>query len=206
MAENTPGSLESFEADLLKEGSFDEAARNCQAVIHMASPFILQTKNPVKELIEPAVLGTKNVLTAAKRSDTVKKVVLTSSVAAVYGDKIDLKEQGLTEFTEKQFNNSSMPRHQPYSYSKVMAEREAWKIAEEQDQWKLVVINPAFVMGPPLFFKLDSESIRFFKDIIGGKLIFGVPRLKFGFVDVRDVAKAHVSLGKRRQQRPLSPG
>ncbi len=192
IAQNSPGTLEPFEADLLKEGSFDQAAKGSDAIIHMASPFTLKFKDPVKELIEPAVKGTRNVLEAAKRSGTVKKVVLTSSVAAVHGDNIDMKEQGLAEFTEEHFNTSSSAKHQPYSYSKVMAEKEAWKIAKEQDQWKLVVINPSFVMGPPLSPHTRSESIQFLKDLISGKLFLGVPQLEFGFVDVRDVAKAHL--------------
>ena len=192
IAQNSPGTLEPFEADLLKEGSFDQAAKGSDAIIHMASPFTLKFKDPVKELIEPAVKGTRNVLEAAKRSGTVKKVVLTSSVAAVHGDNIDMKEQGLAEFTEEHFNTSSSAKHQPYSYSKVMAEKEAWKIVKEQDQWKLVVINPSFVMGPPLSPHTRSESIQFLKDLISGKLFLGVPQLEFGFVDVRDVAKAHL--------------
>ncbi len=192
IAQNSPGTLEPFEADLLKEGSFDQAAKGSDAIIHMASPFTLKFKDPVKELIEPAVKGTRNVLEAAKCSGTVKKVVLTSSVAAVHGDNIDMKEQGLAEFTEAHFNTSSSARHQPYSYSKVMAEKEAWKMEREQDQWKLVVINPSFVMGPPLSPHTRSESIQFLKDLIGGKLFLGVPHLEFGFVDVRDVAKAHL--------------
>ncbi len=192
IADENPGSLEVYEADLLKEGSFDEAAKGSDAIIHMASPFSLKFKDAVKELIEPAVEGTRNVLGAANRSGTVRKVVLTSSVAAVHGDNIDMKELGLTEFTEEHFNQSSSPEHQPYSYSKVMAEKEAWKMAGEQSQWKLVVINPSFVMGPPVTLNTNSESIQFMKDMIGGKFLTGAPALSFGYVDVRDVATAHL--------------
>ena len=192
IADENPGSLEVYEADLLKEASFDEAAKGSDAIIHMASPFSLKFKDAVKELIEPAVEGTRNVLGAANRSGTVRKVVLTSSVAAVHGDNIDMKELGLTEFTEEHFNQSSSPEHQPYSYSKVMAEKEAWKMAGEQSQWKLVVINPSFVMGPPVTLNTNSESIQFMKDMIGGKFLTGAPALSFGYVDVRDVATAHL--------------
>ncbi|MFD2515084.1 NAD-dependent epimerase/dehydratase family protein [Pontibacter locisalis] len=186
------GSLEIWEADLLKEGSFEEAATGSDAIIHLASPFTLRFKDAQKELIDPAVKGTKNVLQAATKSGTVKKVVLTSSVAAVHGDNIDMKEQGLEEFTEEQFNTSSSLTHQPYSYSKVMAEKEAWKIHDAQEFWKLVVINPSFVMGPSLSPASNSESLSFIKDMLSGKYYLGAPELMFGFVDVRDVAKAHV--------------
>ena len=192
LAEKSQGSLEIWEADLLKEGSFDEAAKGCGSIIHVASPFTLRFKDPQKELIDPALNGTRNVLGAATRSGTVKKVVLTSSVAAVHGDAVDMKEKGLTEFTEDYFNHSSSASHQPYSYSKVLAEKEAWKIHDTQDQWQLVVINPSFVMGPSLTGASNSESLNFMKDMLTGKFSMGAPDLWFGFVDVRDVAHAHI--------------
>jgi nucleoside-diphosphate-sugar epimerase len=158
----------------------------------VASPFTLRFKNAQKELIEPALYGTRNVLNAATRSGSVKKIILTSSVAAVHGDARDMQEEGLDEFTEEQFNNTSSVKHQPYSYSKVLAEKEAWNIYLLQHQWKLVVINPTFVMGPSLTGNSDSESLNFMKDILKGKFAMGAPDLWFGFVDVRDVAHAHL--------------
>ncbi len=191
LSAGTSGKLELWEADLLKEGSFDAAAKGCDAVFHMASPFTLRFRDAQKDLIDPALQGTRNVLNAASRSGTVKKVILTSSVVAVYGDNIDMKEQGLSEFTEADFNTTSTPAHQPYAYSKVLAEKEAWKIAQAQSKWKLLVMNPAFVMGPVLSPSSDSESLQFMKDMLGGKYKTGGADLYFGFVDVRDVARAH---------------
>ncbi len=192
LAQNTSGSLELWSANLTQEGSFDEAAKGADAIIHVASPFTLRFKDAQRDLIEPALKGTQNVLNAATQSGTVKRVVLTSSVAAVHGDNADMADKGLTEFTEEHFNTSSSPKHQPYSYSKVLAEKEAWRIAESQNQWKLVVINPSFVMGPSLANSSDSESLNFMKDLLKGKFLMGAPNLMFGFVDVRDVAQAHV--------------
>lgn len=191
LVKDTPGTLELWEADLLKDDSFDEAAKGCDAVFHMASPFTLRFKDVQNDLIKPALEGTKNVLNAANRSGTVRKVILTSSTVAVYGDNIDMKEKGLSEFSEADFNTSSTLTHQPYAYSKVLAEKEAWKIAAEQSQWKLVVMNPAFVMGPALSPASDSESLQFMRDLLGGKYRTGGADLYFAFVDVRDVAKAH---------------
>lgn len=188
----TPGQLELWEADLLTEGSFDDAARGAQYVIHTASPFTLQFRDAQRELIDPALKGTANVLNAATKSGSVQKVILTSSVAAVHGDNIDMSAQGLSEFSEEQFNSSSSLDHQPYSYSKTLAEKEAWQLAKTQTQWQLVVLNPAFVMGPPLSSRSNSESLTLMKALLGGKYISGVPDLKFGFVDVRDVAQAHI--------------
>lgn len=192
IADANPGQLEIWEADLLMEGSFDAPAKGADAIMHIASPFILDFKDAQKDLIDPALKGTQNVLQAANRSGTVQKIILTSSAAAVYGDNIDMKEQGLNEFTEDHFNDTSSLQHQPYSYSKVLAEKEAWKMVEQQDQWKLVVINPSFVMGPTLNPLGDSESLKVMKNILTGKYNLGAPALMYGFVDVRDVADAHI--------------
>jgi nucleoside-diphosphate-sugar epimerase len=192
IAETNEGSLEIWEADLLKEGSFDEAAEGCDTIIHMASPFILKIKNAQRELVDPAVKGTANVLSAANKSSSVKKVVLTSSIAATYGDAIDMSDQNLSAITEQQFNTTSSLTHNPYSYSKVEAEKKAWEIAKQQSSWELVVLNPVFVMGPSLSSHSQSESLKMMREMLAGKFKMGVAELYFGWVDVRDVAKAHI--------------
>ena len=204
--DKTDGKLEIWESNLLAEGSFDDAAKGCDAVMHIASPFTLRFKDPQKDLIDPALLGTRNVLNAATRSGTVKKIILTSSVAAVMGDNIDMKKQGLTQLTEENFNTSSTPSHQPYSYSKVAAEKEAWKISESQNQWKLVVINPSFVLGPSLTIASDSESMNFMKDLLKGKFFMGAPSLMFGFGCARCSPCTYSGAGKRKCIRTSHPG
>jgi len=115
IAESAPGNLEIWEADLLKEGSYNTAAEGADAIIHMASPFFLKFKDAQKELIDPAVNGTINILNAASASSTVKKIVLTSSVAAVHGDSIDMQELGVLEFTEEHSKTTRSAQHQAYS-------------------------------------------------------------------------------------------
>jgi nucleoside-diphosphate-sugar epimerase len=192
LAEQSNGKLEIWEANLLEAGSFDKAASGADAIIHVASPFKLRFRDAQKDLLDPALMGTRNVLSAATKSGTVKKVVLTSSVAAVHGDNIDMNDNGLEEFTEDHFNTTSSVDHQPYSYSKAIAEKEAWKMSKLQDQWRLVVINPSFVIGPALFPATDSESFVQITNVLKGKMFPGAPDLHFGFVDVRDVAVAHI--------------
>ena len=192
IANASSGSLEIWEADLMEEGSFDDAAKGCDGIIHVASPFILKVEDAQRDLVNPAVKGTKNVLAAASKSGTVKKVVLTSSVNSVLGDSIDMKNQNLEEFNEAHWNTTSSVSHQPYSFSKVQAEKVAWQIADAQNGWELVVINPAFVLGPTLTKSSASESLTVMGDMLKGKFRTGVAELYFGFVDVRDVAKAHV--------------
>lgn len=192
IADQSKGTLEVWEANLLEQNSYHQAAEGADAIIHMASPFTLRFDDAEKDLIQPALEGTRNVLAAANASSTVQKVVLTSSVAAIHGDNIDQKEKEIQVLNEDYFNESSSVNHQPYSYSKVLAEKEAWKIAEAQSKWKLVVINPSFVMGPSLSKHSGSESLAFMQDILSGKYRMGAPDLMFGFVDVRDVAQAHI--------------
>jgi nucleoside-diphosphate-sugar epimerase len=192
LAVDTPGKLEIWEADLLVPGSFDKVTSDCDAIAHVAAVFKLQIKDPRKELLEPSLDGTINVLEAATRSGTVKKVVLTSSVAAVYGDNIDMRNQNITSFSEAHFNTSSSLNHQPYSYSKTAAEKKAWEMEKAQSGWQLVVMNPSFVMGPPLNKNTGSYSLTLINDLLSGKFRMGAADLYFGFVDVRDVAKAHI--------------
>lgn len=196
LEEDYRGKLKLFEADLLEERSFDKAMQGCELVIHTASPFLIgKIRNPKQQLIEPAVEGTRNVLESANRINSVKRVVLTSSVVAIYGDAIDLEKSSKDKFNEQDWNLSSTPFHQPYNYSKLMAEREAWKIVKKQQRWDLLVINPGFVLGPSLSTRTDSTSIEFMSQMVNGKMKSGVPDMYFGVVDVRDVASAHLLAG-----------
>ena len=187
------GTIELWEADLTVPNSFDEVAKGCDSIIHVASPFLLSLDNPQQNLIDPALKGTQHVLNAATKSGTVKKIVLTSSIASIYGDNSDWDVAKFPNgMNESQFNETSSIDHQPYSYSKVLAEKEAWKIHDTQNSWDLVVINPGFVMGPALTTTSNSGSIDFMNDILKGKFKMGAPELQFSFVDVRDIAKAHI--------------
>ena len=192
--DKSKGELKIFEADLLDEGSFKEAMEGVDRVIHTASPFFISgIKDAQKQLIEPAKMGTKNVLETANEIETVKKVVVTSSAAAIYGDNADVYDAPDNTFTEKIWNTSSNLKHQPYSYSKTVAEKQAWEIAEKQHRWILTTINPGFVIGPSLTKRTDSTSIDFVKSIVDGRFKMGVPDLYIGVVDVRDVARAHIN-------------
>ncbi len=191
IAEKAPGKIKYFKADLLDQGSYAQAMAGCQVVFHTASPFILNVKDPQKELIDPALLGTRNVLEEVNRTASVKRVVLTSSCAAIYSDNADLERTPKGVFTEEVWNTTSSLTHQPYSYSKTLAEREAWKINEQQTRWDLVVINPSLVIGPGINPRATSESFKLIKQFGDGAMKPGVPHLGMGVIDVRDLAEAH---------------
>jgi len=183
--------IQLFDADLLKPGSFDEAAKGADYILHVASPFILSVRDPQTELIDPAVNGTLEVLEAAKKSGSVKRVVITSSVAALHSHPDD---NGLDYvFNEKDWNTKSSLIDNPYAYSKVLAEKAAWSWIEKEEnkgKFDIVTILPSVIVGP-LFSLPLSSSVTIMRDVVSGAYP-GAPRLAFDFVDVRDVATAHI--------------
>ncbi len=187
--------LELVEADLLDASTFRAPMDGCELVIHLASPFFVAgIKDPQKQLVDPAVQGTRAVLETANEVSSVKRIVLTSSVASVMGDNADARKVKDGVLNEEHWNESSSLSHQPYPYSKVQAEKAAWEIAGAQSRWDLVVINPSFVLGPSLSKRLDSTSTDFVKGMVDGRYP-AVLDLTMGVVDVRDVAQAHVLAG-----------
>ena len=196
IAAKSKGQILYFKSDLLEVGSYVEAMEGCELVFHTASPFTMEVSDPQKELIEPAKLGTRNVLEQAGKTTSVKRVVLTSSCAAIYGDNADLKDTPKGIFTEDIWNSSSSLKHQPYSYSKTLAEQEAWRINKDQNKWDLVVINPSLVLGPAINpTAVTSESFNIVKQFGNGSMKAGAPNIGMGGVDVRDVAEAHYKAG-----------
>ena len=196
-ASNTSkGSIKFFATDLLSPDSYKEAMEGCGLVYHTASPFTIDVKDPQKELIEPAVNGTANVLNTAKENTSVKRVVVTSSCAAIYTDAVDTINAPEGSLTEEIWNTTASIDYQPYSLSKTLAEKKAWEIADKQSQWDLIVINPCLVLGPALNPKnTTSESKNILKMLGDGQMKMGAPRLGAGVVDVRDVALAHYKAG-----------
>jgi nucleoside-diphosphate-sugar epimerase len=197
IAAASPGTIKYFESDLLVPGSYAEAMAGCELVYHTASPFVTDVEDPQRDLIDPALKGTENVLATATQTPTVKRVVVTSSCAAIYSDASDTQRAPKGMLTEEVWNTTSSLTYQPYSYSKTLAERRAWEMAEEAS-WDLVTINPSLVLGPPLNPKsVTSESFSILKQLVDGTMKMGAPRMGLGLVDVRDVAEAHYRAGFR---------
>jgi dihydroflavonol-4-reductase len=173
-------------ADLLQDAGWSEAVAGCDYVLHVASPFILEVPSDEDILIKPAVEGTLRVLNACKENK-VKKVVLTSSVAAVaYGHK----EQKV--FNENDWSDTG-PGITPYAKSKTLAEKAAWDFVgslDDDERFDFTVINPVAVTGPMLTSDIGTSNDLLVKLANGS--IPACPRTHMGFIDVRDVAKAHI--------------
>jgi dihydroflavonol-4-reductase len=120
------------EADLLTEGAFDSAFSGCSYIFHCASPFFIEAGDPQAELVDPAVRGTRNVMSAAaKNRATVRRVVLTSSCAAVKGMGSPAAPVQGNTYSEADWNETSSLPGEAYWVSKVQAERAAWEAAKE---------------------------------------------------------------------------
>lgn len=186
--------LEFVEADLLKEETWPAAVEGCQYVCHVASPFPLDIPSDPDVIIKPAVEGTLTVLKASSADGNVKRVVLTSSLAAVHDVKILDGKDPDRVYNEDDWVDPD--KVEPYSRSKILAEKAAHKFVEElpQEEGKrkleLVVINPSYVLGPLLTDGISS-SVLGIKRLLD-KSTPGVPKFHMPICDVRDVALAHV--------------
>ena len=178
--------LSFVEADLTQDKGWKEAVAGCDYVLHVASPFIVGVPKHEDDLIVPAVSGTERVVSAAI-AERVKKIVLTSSCAAITDT-----HDGKTSFTEDDWTDVDNKKTAAYYKSKTLAERKAWALidAQKKKATRLSVINPAGVVGPTLSDDIGVAN-EFILQIISGK-IPGCPQLHLGFVDVRDVAAAHI--------------
>lgn len=188
-----PGSFTAVEADLLKHGSFAECVLGTSAVIHTASPFHFDSKDMKEDMLNPAVEGTKNVMAAAAKAG-IKKVVLTSSLAAVTSFQPGDQPKSGSTFSEEDWNEYTTEESwgdnpmQAYFSSKSLAEQAAESMAKAAGI-ELVTICPSLVMGPVLYKRLDSVSVNLMKDVVeGAPLAFNFP-----WVDSRDVARAHIA-------------
>ena len=189
-----PGRLELFEADLLKDGSFDAAMAGCSVVYHVASPFKLpeKIKDGQTEMVDPALKGCRNVLMSINRTRSVARVVMTSTIGAIFGDYIDVYAMRNRTLSEDYFNTTSNVKNNPYHYSKVLAEKEAWKMNGKQSRWSLVTINPGMILGPSITPASESGSLFLLDEMFKGYFFYGMPDLSLACVDVREVAAAHI--------------
>ncbi|KAK4492370.1 hypothetical protein RD792_003175 [Penstemon davidsonii] len=180
--------LHLIKANLLEEGSFDAVVDGCDGVFHTASPFYHTVKDPQAELIDPALKGTLNVLESCAKTPSVKKVVLTSSVAAVANNGKPRTPDVVVDETWWSDPDFCKQTQMWYVLSKTLAEDAAWKFVKEKGL-DLVVINPAMVIGPLLQPTLNTSSAAMLNLIKGAETY---PNATFGWVNVKDVALAHI--------------
>jgi nucleoside-diphosphate-sugar epimerase len=187
MAARLGGSLAFVEAELGADRGWAEAVAGCTGVLHVASPNPPEVPKNEDELIRPAVDGTVRVLRACADSGTVRRAVLTSSIAAVVSGH-DRGER--TVRTEHDWSDPT--RTTAYQKSKTLAERAAWDLVGSlpaDRRFELVAVNPGLVFGP-MPRAGAGTSVQVIVKLLNRE-VPGSPRIGFATVDVRDVAIAH---------------
>mmetsp|Transcript_65491 Transcript_65491/g.75329 ORF Transcript_65491/g.75329 Transcript_65491/m.75329 type:complete len:351 (-) Transcript_65491:128-1180(-) len=177
--------IELVEGNLLQEDQWASIVQDCKYVIHTASPMTYVADDVERDIIKPAKEGTLNVLKAAA-SKGVKKVVITSSVSAVYETGVEPREYTEEDWTDVEKHCAHYPR------SKTLAERSAWCFAKEHPELEVTVVNPSFIIGPTLVTGSFTSA-----QLVGGILTGKMPSMldvKIGVADVRDISTTHIAL------------
>lgn len=203
-----------YVSDIAQPGAFDEAVKGCTHIAHIASPLVVGARNAEDDVLIPALRGTTGLLHSALNVPSLKAVVITSSLAAVFDLMFGLRP-GFTYTPEDwnpltyetcanpNLNLSPWPeqfqKFVTYTGSKKIAEKGAWDLYNEaKPTWRLSTINPSYIGGPCILpLSKGADSLSFSNGLIWNVAMSRpqekLPEVDFPFwVDVRDVAKAHV--------------
>ncbi|WP_127716331.1 NAD-dependent epimerase/dehydratase family protein [Halobacteriovorax sp. HLS] len=170
--------VEIVQADLLDKESLVKAFTGCEGLFQIAAGFKMHTKDLDLDVRKPAIDGTINALEAAKEA-MIKKIVYTSSVAAIGSSKVNEQKD------ESHWNDNAS---EFYAQCKNEAEKLLWKKAKELNL-DVVTILPGMIIGPNFY--QHTPSTYFFKKLLNGKIPMMLP-VSFSYVDVRDVVSAHI--------------
>jgi dihydroflavonol-4-reductase len=183
-------SLDLVSMDLLMQESVDNAVAGCDAVIHCAAVLMVGINDVQEDLIDPSVQGTANMCSAIEKAGTVSTIVHTSSVAAI---RSSIYTNGHV-FSAKDWCNDASVDHNPYGFAKAEGERVMRAFVDglkEGDKPRLVTIHPSLVFGPIHHERHLNGSMAYLKHF-AGRMPF-VLNAHLNFVDVRDVADAHIA-------------
>ena len=182
--------LEIVKMDLLEQETVDDAVQGCRVVIHCAAALMVNVKDPLLEVVNPSVIGTKNLCNAIESATCVQTIIHTSSVAAIRRTR----HANGHIFTSDDWCDDAGPEINPYGFAKAEAERIMRAFVEKFDEKskpRLVTIHPSIVFGPVFHERHTRGSMAYLKHYTG-RLPF-VLNTYLNFVDVRDVAKAHIA-------------
>ncbi|KAI5958216.1 hypothetical protein KGF57_002571 [Candida theae] len=198
--------------DIAAEGAFDHVLQEHESIgtfIHTASPVDFEVSDIQTGLLDPAIEGTKNVLLAVEKyGKNVRNVIVTSSTSAVRD--VSGKRPSNSLLTESSWNEISIEQglknpRLGYAAAKTFAEKEVWKFAKEnQDKFNVTTVNPTYVFGPQAF-KVQNkdrlnDSAEYVNKILKLKPDEKIPTFVGLFIDVRDVARAHVAAIKNPKE------
>ncbi|KAG6641529.1 hypothetical protein I3843_09G079100 [Carya illinoinensis] len=198
------GDLKIFGADLTDGGSFDAPIAGCDLVFHLATPVNFASEDPENDMIKPAILGVHNVLKACVKAKAVKRVILTSSAAAVSINELNGTDLVMDEshWTDVEFLSTAKPPTWGYPASKTLAEKAAWKFAEENNI-DLITVIPTLMAGPPLTPDIPSSVGLAMSLITGNEFLInalkGMQMLSgsISIAHVEDVCRAQIFVAEK---------
>ncbi|XP_058072913.1 anthocyanidin reductase ((2S)-flavan-3-ol-forming)-like [Magnolia sinica] len=193
------GDLKLFKANLTEEGSFDDAINGCDFVFHVATPVQLESQDQENDIIKPSINGMLNVLKSCVKAKTVRRVVCTSSGSAVSLNRLTGTGHVVDEesWTDIEYLTSEKPPVWGYAVSKVLAEKAAWKFAEENNL-NLITLAPVLIAGPSLTPEVPWSVRLALSLLIGNEHMINSLKRKqlisgsISLVHVEDVCRAHI--------------
>ncbi|KAK3424832.1 dihydroflavonol 4-reductase [Eucalyptus grandis] len=181
-----------WKADLNEAGSFDEAINGCTGVFHVATPMDFESKDPENEVIKPTVEGVLGIMRACAKAKTVRRLVFTSSAGTV-----DVQEHRKPVYSEEDWSDmdfvlATKMTGWMYFVSKTLAEKAAWKFAEENNI-DLISIIPSLVVGPFIMSSMPPSLITGLSPITRNEAHYSI--MKQGhFVHTDDLCESHIFL------------
>jgi len=187
-----PGSenLEIVQMDLLERGTVDAAVVGCDDVIHCAAALYVGVKDAQKDVVDPSIQGTRNLLDAIDAAGGISRLIHTSSVAAV---RRNGSKNGQT-FSNADWCDNATVDSNAYGLAKAGAERLArdWVASKDDaERPRYVSINPSIVFGPVMSERHLKGSMTILDHLLKRKPPV-LLKMHMNIVDVRDVATAHI--------------
>ncbi|KTB10706.1 NADPH-dependent methylglyoxal reductase GRE2 [Nakaseomyces glabratus] len=183
---------------------FEKHGKDIKVVLHTASPLNFTTTEYEKDLLIPAVNGTKGILESIKKyaAQTVERVVVTSSFAS-HTSTVDMcnTKGKITEdsWNQDTWENCQTDAVRAYFGSKKFAEEAAWEFLNKNKdtvKFKLATVDPVYVFGPQNHIEPGKKVLNVSSEVINQlvhlKKDDPLPQVACGYIDVRDIAKAHI--------------
>ncbi|KAF6162041.1 hypothetical protein GIB67_002630 [Kingdonia uniflora] len=181
-----------WKADLVDEGSFDEAIKGCCGVFHVATPMDFESQDPENEVIKPTIEGMLNIMRSCLKAKTVQRLVFTSSAGTVNVQKEQQPEYDESCWTDIDFVRATKMTGWMYFVSKTLAEKAAWDFGKE-NSIDFISIIPTLVVGPFLMSSMPPSMITALALITGNEPHYSILK-QIQFVHLDDLCNAHIYL------------
>lgn len=202
--EDHPGTVTLHQANLLEEGSYDAVFADCSAVLHVGTPMGYGGANNPQQVYDGAIGGVRNIVGSVRRAGSVKRLVYTSSFAAIGHPsppghrytEADWASDNRDEDGNWNTNNLVEKGEVGYSMAKVECEHLVNRLAAEDGGFEAISCCPCVVLGPLL---TPVHELRGSWQFFLGRMLAGHPcqrgwQALWNIVDVRDVGEAQARM------------